>query len=536
MWMQKPNYDKIFMQTVCKLLITLTLFFSFVLPIQANDDKFLIIHLDAVSSVDFFHQLELGSFPNMEAIFESGQRVKYGVSLYPGGTEIVMPRLKQGLDNSQHRSVSWGYYDRETGKKYGGVSIFFDMFGGFARHNRHQFVLGFPGLHHLAGLSLLNIEYLWENHNVVEFFWFHTDAVGHFFGRKSHLNSVKALDYYLGVAEKAGKLQEINIVIYVDHGMSMDGVKVVRPVPQVSKIIGDALLYFVYPNIYLENPELKADLAEELIDKGSFDLALLNLDSETMGGYHADGYFKITKQGSKYAYEWWGRDYFSYDSLGYAGAYLSKEEWLSVTRDHLYPAVPPNIFNYLSNPYVGDIVAILDRPHIPYSIHTSRGNHNSLTNTDLLVPLLYTGPAFAEVEPFEEFWLHELYTEKLPMIDFTQKPRRENHFLFLAYPLQAQVSLSPSYRHRLGVDISPFGIEPWVQYDVYRSFLSRVWVGAGWRGKFQPHVEIEGFLGDFSLVWNKRYGETSETKVRWRLSEQVNLKISKNSLGVEVAF
>jgi hypothetical protein len=38
--------------------------------------------------------------------------IHHGLSLYPGGTEMAVPHLKEGIDNSKG-GVGWGYYDRE---------------------------------------------------------------------------------------------------------------------------------------------------------------------------------------------------------------------------------------------------------------------------------------------------------------------------------------------------------------------------------------------------------------------------------------
>jgi hypothetical protein len=36
------------------------------------------------------------------------------LTLYPGGTEVIYPRLKMGIGNDQGRTVSWGLVDPET--------------------------------------------------------------------------------------------------------------------------------------------------------------------------------------------------------------------------------------------------------------------------------------------------------------------------------------------------------------------------------------------------------------------------------------
>src|SRR5665648_1231988 len=62
--------------------------------------KFLIFHLDAVSSQNFFQYMEEGDLPNLKAFFEDGHMIHYGLALFPGGTETSVPHLKSGLDNS----------------------------------------------------------------------------------------------------------------------------------------------------------------------------------------------------------------------------------------------------------------------------------------------------------------------------------------------------------------------------------------------------------------------------------------------------
>ena len=97
----------------CVLVIAIILL-SFSITGGASP-KFLILHLDAVSSQNFFQYMEDGDLPNLKAVFEDGHTIRYGLSLYPGGTETAIPHLKEGVDNSSGR-VGWGYYDRENEK------------------------------------------------------------------------------------------------------------------------------------------------------------------------------------------------------------------------------------------------------------------------------------------------------------------------------------------------------------------------------------------------------------------------------------
>ena len=127
------------------LLLLFSVSFLF-LPLiaEAKENKFLIFHLDAVSSVDFYAQLEAGNLPNIEALFADGRFVKYGLSLFPGGTEMIYPRLKKGLTNSEGSIVGWTRWDRETKKSIHNLETFSEMFSNFSRRNKHQFLLGLP--------------------------------------------------------------------------------------------------------------------------------------------------------------------------------------------------------------------------------------------------------------------------------------------------------------------------------------------------------------------------------------------------------
>jgi len=92
----------------CVLTIAIILL-SFSITGEASP-KFLILHLDAVSSQNFFQYMAEGDLPNLKAVFEDGHMIHYGLSLYPGGTEMAVPHLKEGIDNSKG-GVGWGYYD-----------------------------------------------------------------------------------------------------------------------------------------------------------------------------------------------------------------------------------------------------------------------------------------------------------------------------------------------------------------------------------------------------------------------------------------
>ena len=517
------------------MLVILVFLPSFTASARERTDKFLILHVDGFFSADFFRELEAGRLPNIAKLFHTGQKVKHGITLYPGATEIIMPRLKEGLDSFEGKFVGWGHLDRESGATVGNIPISLELILGFDRRNRHQFALGIPGLHHLAGLSLLNLERIWETQDVVEFYWFHSDVMGHLCGTEKHLDSLHTFDRYLGLAARGGKLEDVNLVLYADHGMTTKGVETVRYDEVIEAAVSSELRYLAHPNIYLHDEGQKARLAKKIAEETEVQIALIRLSDDIVRGYTATGYFDITHREGQYAYEYVGEDYFGYAELG-LGDFMSRDEWFRRTKDHIYPAAPPNLFNYLMHPLVGDIVGLLDSPKIPYGPGIQKGNHSGLKNSDLVIPLLLAGPAFEDLEPIEEFWLHELFSVHLPMIDFDARSR-EKHMLSLGYPGHLELVLSPAYRWRTGLSLSGQGLEPWLEYDLYSSFLTRVWVGARLcDSRLNWQLRVEGFLGDLGVSWLVHPKQENLLRLHWRVPDWAELAVAKGMVGVSLVF
>ena len=197
----------------CVLTIVLILL-SFSITGEASP-KFLIFHLDAVSSQNFFQYMEDGDLPNLKAVFEDGHMIHHGLSLYPGGTEMAVPHLKQGIDNSKG-GVGWGYYDREKEKVIPSYKTFFHLFSYLTRRAKACFIYGAPGFDTFMFLPLLNIPELLETYGVIEFYWFTTDSLGHLMGQKLYEASIRRFDRYFGNLVKKLNLDETNIIIYCD--------------------------------------------------------------------------------------------------------------------------------------------------------------------------------------------------------------------------------------------------------------------------------------------------------------------------------
>jgi len=178
-----PHFKKVSssgrLSIFCVLIIVIILL-SFPVTGEASP-KFLIFHLDAVSSQNFFQYMKEGYLPNLKAVFEDGHMIHHGLSLYPGGTETTVPHLKEGIDNSKG-GVGWGYYDREKEKVISNYKTFFYLFSYIPRRAKACFIYGAPGLDPFMFLPLLNVPELLETYGVIEFYWFTTDALGHLMG------------------------------------------------------------------------------------------------------------------------------------------------------------------------------------------------------------------------------------------------------------------------------------------------------------------------------------------------------------------
>jgi len=263
----KPYFKKINsfrIIPVFYILIIVLILLSFS-AVGETSPKFLIFHLDAVSSQDFFQYMEEGYLPNLKAVFENGHIIHYGISLFPGGTETIYPRLKKGIDNSTGDSVGWGYYDRDKEQVMPGYKTWFYLFSHIPRRSKDCFLYGVPGLDSFMFLPLLNVPELLETYGVVEVIWFATDAIGHMMGKKLRNTSIRRFDRYFGRLIKRLNLDEVNLIIYSDHGMSFGDFVIINQVKEIKRIAGNNLQAFLHPNLYLKNPDTKDKVARDIV-------------------------------------------------------------------------------------------------------------------------------------------------------------------------------------------------------------------------------------------------------------------------------
>ncbi len=513
--------------------------------------KFLIFHLDAVSSQNFFQYMEDGYLPNLEAVFENGHTIRYGLSLFPGGTEIAVPHLKEGLDNSTG-GVGWGYYDRDKEKVVSKIKTFFHLFSYIPRRAKASFIYGIYGFDPFMFLPLLNVPELLETYGVIEFYWFTTDPLGHQMVLRLYEASIRRFDRYFGNLVKKLNLNEVNIILYCDHGMSFGDFAVINQKKEIKRIVGNDLLLFIYPNVYLKNPDKKDKIARDIVLGSEIDFAFYREDPHRVVGYFDQGTVIFEEKEEKLRYLFEGKDAFGYYSSGYNGEWLTTLDWLSRTRESKFPAVPPNIYKLLLNEKVGDIVIVINPPKIPIFYLCDLGNHAGLTNTDLMVPILLKGPQLEHLYDREEMWLYNLYTS-IPELSFENlEPAREkNSFSFWGsgygeYNSGFEMSLSPAYRWNFAFRYNDDIYRSWLEYDLYSSYLMRLWTGVGLQYKEQSldalvQARLQIDLGKIQLNYGGQFTqegwEINIKEVVYQINDRLALEwLIPNGFGLSFSW
>jgi len=464
------------------VILIILLFFSVT---GETSPKFLIFHLDAVSSQNFFQYMKDGYLPNLKAVFENGHIIHYGLSLFPGGTEMIYPRLKKGLDSSTGDSVGWGYYDRDKERVIPGYKTWFYMVSHIPRRARASFIYGAPGLDSFMFLPLLNAPELLETYGVVEIIWFTTDALGHMLGQRLYRASIRRFDRYFGNLVKRLNLNEVNLIVYSDHGMSFGDFTIINQGKEIKRIVGNNLQAFLHPNLYLKNPDTKDKVARDIVLGSEIDFTFYRENPHRIIGYFDRGKVIFEEKEEKFRYLFEGEDAFGYYISGYNGEWLTALDWLTSTRESRFPAALPNLYNLLLNERAGDIVIVINPPKIPYTFMHYMANHAGITNTDLMMPILLKGQELEHLYDREEMWLHNLFAG-IPELSFENlEPAREkNSFSFWGsgygeYNSGFEMSLSPSYRWNFGFRYYDDIYRSWLEYDLYSSYLIRLWTGAG---------------------------------------------------------
>ncbi|CAN5318377.1 hypothetical protein BH23BAC3_BH23BAC3_17930 [soil metagenome] len=451
-----------------------------------DDPKLVLIHMDAVSLHVLQEEIEAGNLPQIENYFKETGLLERAITYYPSKTPFVVSNIRDATPSSEGKLVGWEIPVFDENKSLSFVDSFLMMALSKHRPARANLIYGLPIFNRLNKLALMNTLDLFDEYPVIEFYWYAIDSSGHFYGEKKYRAKLREFDAALG--KYLSRLDEnINVIIYADHGMVFgEGVEINKIAREK---FGDKIKAFSYPSVYLFDDVDTDETAKRLVHETELDFVFFMHEDDMAKGYSKNGTFYLFHQNNTIRYTYEGMDSFEYYKNGYNGEYLSADEWLMFSANLSYPATPIMVYNYLSNPNSGDIVTSFNDEKYAKTSYSSEGNHGGFTATDVKVPVLVRGPNVDYIGDFELLWLQELFNE-IQDFEFKQNPARDRHYLSSRYNFRNEstsvtVALSPVYRSNFGTDIlfddfsSPLLETVWGRYDLYRSYLARLWFGAG---------------------------------------------------------
>lgn len=515
----------------------------------SDDKKLILIHLDGVSSHHLLQELNKGNLPNLESFFGQEGRIDYTITYFPSKTPTVISSIRDGISLDESLLPGWERANAENGDVSGLIVSFLQMAFSKSRLATTNLIYGLPAFDFLAGPALINTADYLKDYNVLQFYWYKVDTHGHFYGEEAYVQQIAEFDRQFGRLTKRLD-DDVNIVIYSDHGMTFgEGVEMDL---KMEELIGDDLIVFSYPSVYLANSELSEHYARKLVDNSEIDYTFFQKEDGNVKGFHQKGIIYFNGKNDLINYEFEGEDVLGYYSKGYNGEYFDVQEWLSFTHDLDYPLAPVNLYTFLMNENSGDIVTMLDQTKYLQTGYSRSGNHGGFTSRDMTTPLFVKGPNVDHLYGRRYFWLPDLFNE-IKEIDFDQHPPRERHFISGRYDFRrnrpvTELSFSPIYRVRYGANfyMDNFSaidrVDVWGKVDLFRSYLARVWLGTGVEIrdsdirpllKFQYDIHIRRFVIQNSLATNRQYYfKVSWEATPWLAVETVNL----NSLGLRFDF
>lgn len=522
---------------------------------MANDEpKFILIHLDAASTVFFLQELEKGNLPNLQSFFGDEGRIDYTITYFPSKTPTVISSIREG-DNPMESSLpgwKWSGEDREN--VVGMVGSFLRMAFSKSRLATTNLIYGLPVFSWMAAPALVNTADYLNDYNILQFYWYSVDTQGHFNGEEAYLEELAIFDRQFGRLMRRLD-DDVNVIIYSDHGMTFgQGVEID---PEIEEMLGDDLLVYSYPTLYTSNSGKIEEYARRLVEETEIDYTFFEIEEHVVQGFHADGSVQFIKdyeqQKIRYTYE--EKDLFGFTDLGYTGEYLSRDEWLSLTYRSEYPMAPVNIYYHLKNDMAGDIVTLFNTEKYHQTGYSSSGNHGGFTYHDMTTPLLIRGPDVGQLYNKTYYWLPQLFVD-IEGVDFNKRPPRDRHQFSTRYNFRnngavTEFSISPKYRIQYGAtayssdlnNVFDFDrVDVWGKADLFRSYLSRFWIGTGVEISdnsaeplliLQYDIHVRKFVLQNSFATNRPfYVRLSYEATPWLALETVNF----TSLGFRIDF
>jgi len=467
-----------------------------------TSSRYILIHVDGVSSHYLQQELRAGNLPNLKRGFYPQGWIGEAVTYLPSKTPMVISSVREGSSIEEGALVSWTGEDSQSGRSFSKWDTFRMMLSSKSRLAVSNLLYGTPVLDRLNGIALGNLPDFLQQYRVLEYYWYPIDTYGHFYGEEAYLHKLRVFDKHIG--KLLDRLDdEVNLIIYSDHGMVFgQGVEtdeiLQERYPQIRSTS--------YPNVYLRAGEDPGKIAERIVDETPVDFTFWQNDEEEVTGYHRKGvmHFRFNPENRTYRYEFEGEDPLGYYQAGYRGEPLNADQWLELTWDLSYPLAPLKIIHLLRNPAAGDILTFLEEGKYSRTGYSDLGNHGGFTRHELSIPILVRGPNLEHMYGRQTMRLQDLMID-MAGADFHRPPDRDRHVSEVRHHIQEEwlhlrLSFSPAYRWAFGSDLTLRDTDReslyrgWLRADIYRSYLTRLWLGGGVYGETGDRIQGELFL------------------------------------------
>ncbi len=534
------------------LLYATILFYPVNVSAEQGDGnpRLILIHVDGVGTKFLLEEAEKGNLPNLMNIFGEEGRIDHTITYFPSKTPTVISSIRDGVTPDMSSLAGWIQSDDQGGEVKGMVSTFIQMAFSKSRMATTNLIYGIPVMDRLAGLALQNTVTYLKDYDVLQYYWYKTDTHAHFYGEEAYRKQIKEFDRQIG--KLVSRLPEdVNLIIYSDHGITFD--EGIDLGDTVKRVIGSDLNAYSYPTLYLKNPGKREQHARNLVDQTEIAVTFFKLNDYTVKGIHSDGEIYFREKDGEVKYEYEGYDLLKYQEYGYNGDYLNKDEWLEISHLSDYPMAPINIYFFMQNRSSGDIITLLSPNQFNKTPYSKAGNHGGFHKNDMVTPLFAKGPDIEELYNREKFWLPDLFS-KLDQFDFKSEPQRDRHYLSHRFNFRSgtpvtELAFSPTYRVYYGADLywdSDLKIDRtdvWGKADIFRSYLSRLWIGGGVEidseSQYSPFFKLRYDLHIRSFVFKNSFATNREFlfKISYEVTPELAFEVTSfRSVGLRIDF